>query len=170
VRLYLLRHAKSSWANPGLEDHERPLAPRGERAASLMGVYLAQGRVQPSLLLCSSARRTLETLERVVAQLSPRPGVCIERELYLADPAALLARVQQVEERHAALMLIGHNPGMAELARLLAGRGDEVARRRMRAKFPTAALAELRFQLSDWREVAAGGGELRAFCTPKDLV
>ncbi len=169
MKLTLLRHAKSSGSDSGLDDHDRPLARRGARAAALMGAYLAQAGLAPSLVLCSSARRTLETLESVVAPLPSPPEVQIERALYLADPDTMLARIHQVNARHASLMLIGHNPGIADLADLLTGGGDAAARRRLRATFPTAALAELTFAISDWREVAPGGGKLRAFCTPKDV-
>ena len=127
-RLYLLRHAKSSWDDPGLVDHDRPLAPRGRQAAEAIGAYLREHDIGPELVLCSSAARTRETLERV--------GLTgqIEDALYGAGASALLARLHEVPDEVASVMLIGHNPGMRQLAVDLAGLDD---------KFPTAALATL---------------------------
>ncbi len=167
--LYLLRHAKSSWSDPGLRDHDRPLAPRGERAATAMGDHLAAREVHPSLVLCSSARRAVETLERVLARLPRRPEVCVERGLYMADPAELLERVRRVDDGVPALMLVGHNPAMEELAARLPGGGDRDGLKRIGRKFPTAALAELHFPDVGCSAVAWGGGQLLSYCTPKDL-
>jgi phosphohistidine phosphatase len=169
-RLLLLRHAKSSWDEAGIADHDRPLAPRGERAAALMAAHLAQREASPGLVLCSSARRTRETLERLRLQLVGEPAVCVERELYLADADVLLERVRRVDDRQGSVLLLGHNPGLAELAALLAGSGDADALAHLRRKFPTAALADLCFEVERWRDVAPGLGRLAAFAAPKDLI
>ncbi len=168
--LYLLRHAKSSWTDERLPDHDRPLDRRGERAATLVGVYFGQRGVRPSLVLCSSARRTRETLDRLLPHLDPAPEVRVDRELYLAGPGELLARIAEAPDEVEELLLLGHNPGIAELAFRLAGSGDRDARQRLAHKYPTGACAELRFGARCWRDLASGGGELVHFVTPKELV
>src|SRR4029453_12785732 len=107
-RLLLLRHAKSSWDEPGLADHNRPLAPRGRRAAESMARHLRDDRISPALVLCSSARRTRETLEL----LGVVEEVRIERALYGASEDELLDRLQRVPETLDSVMLVGHNPAV----------------------------------------------------------
>ncbi|MHA1180671.1 MAG: SixA phosphatase family protein, partial [Alphaproteobacteria bacterium] len=101
LTLSLLRHAKSSWDEPGLSDHERPLAKRGQKAAPKVGAALAGMGVQPDLVLCSSAARTRETLSLVLQKFpAPPPQVVYEESIYMATPAALLMRIRSVEAEH----------------------------------------------------------------------
>jgi phosphohistidine phosphatase len=163
--LYLLRHAKSSWADPTLVDHERPLAPRGRRDAKRIAKHLLRLGAEPELVLCSSAARTRETLEL----LRPAVGnatVMIEDGLYAASSDALLARVRGVPDGVASVMLIGHNPSLQELAVVLASAGDE--QERLEAKFPTAALATLAVA-GTWSRVVPGAATLIAYVVPKQL-
>jgi phosphohistidine phosphatase len=164
-RLYLLRHAKSSWDDPSLDDHDRPLAPRGRRASGLIAEHLRRERIAPSLVLCSSARRTRETLERVLPELDPA-SIRVERRLYGAPPEELLARLREVPRGIDSVMLIGHQPAIQELALQLAGEGREL--NLVRQKFPTAALATLGFA-GDWGELHTGSAELVAYVKPKEL-
>ena len=164
-RLFLLRHAKSSWDDPGLDDHDRPLAPRGRRASALIAQHLARERIGPVLVLCSSAKRTRETLERVVPVLDP-VDVRIERELYGASSEQLLQRLRGVSDEVVSVILVGHQPAIQELALHLAGEGSELEQ--MRAKFPTAALATLTFA-GEWSELGHGSAELIAYVKPKQL-
>jgi phosphohistidine phosphatase len=166
--LLLLRHAKSSWSNPGQSDHERTLTPRGHRAAELVSLYLAQRENPPSLALCSTARRAQSTLE----PLRQRLDLTVEtvRELYLADPDALLAQLAQVDDREASVLVVGHNPGLHELAVLLAAGGDGTARSRLRVGFPTAALAVLELDIERWDQIRPGCGALVELRVPRDLV
>src|SRR5690348_8323213 len=167
--LYLLRHAKSSWAQPRLDDHERPLNSRGQRAAVLMAEHIASLPVRPALILCSSALRTRETLATLLDALGNgkhHPKVEIERELYLASPEALLLRLREAPEDCAALLLIGHNPGMHQLACALAGSGALVAK--LGRKFPTAALATFRVR-GPWVELGRGSAQLADYATPGEL-
>ena len=164
--LLLLRHAKSSWEEPELADHERPLAPRGRRAAKLIAEHLRWESVAPALVLCSSARRTRETLEGIASALGERVAVQIECELYAASEQRLLERVRAVEEGVESVLLIGHNPGVEQLALRLAGGGDKLAS--VRRKYPTGALATLEFG-GRWRELGPGSAELTDFVTPKQL-
>ena len=152
-RLYLLRHAKSSWKDASLDDHDRPLAPRGKRASKAIGRYLRDHDIEPELVLCSSAKRARQTLERLgPAGLDAR----IERELYGAGANALLARLREVPDEVASVMVIGHNPGMQQLAHGLAGLDD---------KFPTAALATL--ECARWSTLETA--ELIDYVRPRDL-
>src|SRR5215212_9196904 len=110
-RLFLLRHAKSSWKDRELADHDRPLAPRGRRATKLIAEHLRQQSVVPAVVLCSSARRTLETLERISPALGEEVSVHLERELYAASEQSLLERLRGLEDGVESVLVIGHNPG-----------------------------------------------------------
>ncbi|MPZ89326.1 MAG: histidine phosphatase family protein [Nitriliruptorales bacterium] len=163
--VYLLRHAKSSWEHRGLPDHERPLAPRGRKAAPLVGTYLREQGMAPTLVLCSSAVRAQQTLDLV--NLAHRAHILVEAELYLASARALLQRLRELPAAVPEVMLVGHNPGMQQLAVLLAGGG--AGRERLREKFPTAALAVLAAAVPSWDQLDEGAAELRAFVRPRDL-
>ena len=165
--LYLLRHAKSSWDDPSLEDHDRPLAPRGRRAAKKMAGHLRQSSIEPALVLCSPALRARQTLERITPALGEGAAVRIERALYGADEGVLLARLRRVGASVPSVMLIGHNPALQFLALTLAIRGRE--RARVEAKFPTCALVTLRIE-APWKELDRGRAELVGMVVPKDLV
>jgi phosphohistidine phosphatase len=161
-RLFLLRHTKSSWDDPGLADHDRPLAPRGRRAAKRMGRYLHDEGIAPELVLCSSARRARETLELVC----PPGRIQLEPELYGASADELVGRLRLVPDDVRSVMLIGHNPAMQDLALLLAGGGAELAR--VERKFATGAVATLTLD-GGWHALRPGCAELTGFVRPKDL-
>jgi phosphohistidine phosphatase len=163
--IHLLRHAKSSWKT-GDPDHERPLSGRGRRAAKAIRGHLREHGIEPELVLCSSARRTRETLERIEPALGAA-DVRIERELYGASSDALLARLRALPDAVGSVMLIGHNPALERLALQLARPGPE--RQELEEKFPTAALATLELGASSWSALAPGTAELTAFVRPRDL-
>lgn len=164
-RLFLLRHAKSSWDDPGLDDHDRPLAPRGLRASALIADHVRQSGIRPDLVLSSSARRTRETLDRVRPSLGPAE-VLIERDLYGASSEHLLQRLRTVPDEIESVMLVGHQPAIQELALRLAAEGPDLEA--LKAKFPTAALATITFD-GDWSELGQRGAELTAYVKPKQL-
>jgi phosphohistidine phosphatase len=164
--LFLLRHAKSSWKEEGLADRERPLAPRGRKATGVIASHLRDSGVVPDLVLCSSAVRTRETLEGIAPAFGAEVETEIEGGLYAASSGALLERLRTLDDGVESVLMIGHNPGIEELAILLAAGGDKLDA--MRRKYPTAALATLRFDGS-WDELAPGGAELADFVTPKGL-
>jgi phosphohistidine phosphatase len=165
-RLYLLRHAKSSWESPALADHDRPLAARGRRASGVMGEHFRSQRIAPTLVLCSSAARTRETLERIRPSLGDGIEVRIEDGIYGASAGELLDLLHGVTPGVESVMVIGHNPALQELALLLAATGSQLER--LSDKFPTAALATLTFA-GCWGELAGGTAELVAFVTPREL-
>jgi phosphohistidine phosphatase len=164
--LFLLRHAKSSWDDPGLADHERPLAKRGRRASKVLAEHLRNERIAPELVLCSSSRRTRETLDRIAPALGDEVRVEVERDLYAASAERLLQHLRKVDDGVGSVMLIGHNPGVEQLAIKLAGDGDKLAD--LRTKYPTGALARLEFDAS-WSELEPGSAELVDFVKPKQL-
>jgi phosphohistidine phosphatase len=165
-RIYLLRHAKSSWDDPTLADEDRPLAPRGRRAAKVMARHLRRREIAPEVVVCSPSRRTRQTLTRIAPGLGKNADVQIKPELYAGSAAALLEVLHEVPDEVDSMMLIGHNPGIQDLALSLARAGSESMR--VRNKFPTAALATLEFNAS-WRELAPGSAELVSFVKPKEL-
>ena len=166
--LYLLRHAKWSWDDPVLVDHERPLSPRGRRAAARIAEHLNSEGIRPALVLCSSSRRTRQTLELVAAALPDVPRQ-VEADLYRADAGSLLRRLQQLPDTAGSVLLVGHNPGLQDLALALAGGGDSETLARLRAKTPTGALATLAAPVTRWRDLRPRGAELVAFVVPRGL-
>jgi phosphohistidine phosphatase len=161
--LYLLRHAKSSWDDPSLADHERPLSHRGARGAQLMAAQL-RGAVEPALVLCSTALRARQTLQ----VLSLASEVCYEDGLYAAGAAELLGRLQRLADQVASAMVIGHNPGLQLLAVSLTGQGDPLLIARLREKLPTGALVKLVFQ-GPWASLAEGRATLEDLVFPREL-
>lgn len=163
-RLYLLRHAKSSWDDPALADHDRPLGARGRRAGGLLAEHIRDARIAPQLVLCSTSKRTRETL--ALLELAGDPVVLYERKLYAASAGVLLDRLRAVRDGVASVMLVGHSSGVEDLALLLARRGKPLAR--LREKFPTGALATLAFA-GEWASLDRGTAELTDFVTPREL-
>ncbi len=167
LRLLLLRHAKAAWP-AGILDVDRPLAQRGQAAALLMGSYLKKERLEPDLAIVSSARRTQETWERVqpiLGEIAMRP----DGRIYEAPVGRLLEVVREVEPEIGTLLVIGHNPGFEELAKLLIGEGDMDSILRLGQKYPTAGLAVIDFELASWGDVGKKAGRLERFVTPKSL-
>jgi phosphohistidine phosphatase len=160
--LALLRHAKSSWSDSHLDDHDRPLTPRGHRAATRLGLYLRQEGIQPDLVLCSSAARARQTLG--LLGLATEPEVLVEDELYAAAAAMVLARLRRVSETAQSVLLIGHNPGIQDAAISLASDPEDLV-----GTFPTAALADLRLPIVTWQELCPGIARLHALVVPRNL-
>ncbi len=167
-QLLLLRHAKSAWPD-GVEDHDRPLADRGRRDAPRMGAYMARAGLQPDFALVSSARRTQESWALVAPALArPCPARTVP-SIYEAAPSAILAAIRQAPQDSESLLVIGHNPGVEDLAALLAPAGEADSISRLRTKYPTAGLAVIALDITLWSEAAPGKGRLEAFVTPKTL-
>jgi phosphohistidine phosphatase len=168
--LFLLRHAKSSWDAPATGDHDRPLAPRGEKAATLVGNHLRMHHARVDLVLCSTALRAVETRKRVMAAMgSPFPPVEHERGLYLCGARTLLERLRDAPESAKGLMLIAHNPDLHELAQELTGSGDHDHRQELAEKYPTGSCAVLLFETMRWRDLDLGAGRLTDFVQPRKL-
>jgi phosphohistidine phosphatase len=167
-QLFVLRHAKSSWDDPGLEDHERPLAPRGHRAVKALAEHFRASEIEPALILCSSSRRTRETLDGI----GLTGETLIEDELYSATPGQVLDRLREIPDGVESAIVIGHNPAMQVLVLRLASAatreldGSEFGE--VQRKFPTGALATLAFERT-WSELAPGDAALTSFVRPKQL-
>ncbi len=136
--LHLLRHAKSSWKD-NVEDHQRGLSRRGRLAARRIGEHLPAAVGRLDLVLASSALRTRQTLDLVLARFAARPRILIEDELYLASAERLLERLRRLAEEDRNILLIGHNPGLRELALALADTAAPASQPLVSGKFPTAA-------------------------------
>jgi phosphohistidine phosphatase len=163
----LLRHGKSSWSDSTLADIDRPLAPRGERASRKVANYMRQQRIQPALVLCSPALRTRQTLEAVRSSLGKRCAVEVVPELYAASEEELLGLLQALPESVRSVMLIGHNPGLHDLALVLASRGADLPQ--LEEKFPTCALARLVVRSESWTALTPGEAELVEYLVPRQL-
>lgn len=164
-RLILLRHAKSSWADPGQRDFDRPLNPRGQRAAAAVGAWLIGQDLLPDAALVSPAARTRETWARLGPAFATVPARFPD-DLYHAEAPALLAHLQAAPAEAATLLLLGHQPGIGELAsRLLPEPPDDPEYLR----YPTAGTAVIDFDVDDWTEAHWQEGRLFAFTTPRRL-
>ncbi len=172
LRIALLRHAKSSWAEPGLLDINRPLNARGKAAAPVMGRVLASLNFAPDAILCSPAARTRETLALLLPELPERNGgasdAVFEDDLYLAEPGDLLARLRALPETVKSVLVVGHNPGLHELAARCAASGDIGQITKLHGAFPTAALALISFDQLAFKDLDPHSGHLETFVTPKD--
>jgi phosphohistidine phosphatase len=165
--LTLLRHAKSGWDDPAARDFDRPLNVRGRKAARAMGREMRRLGLRYDRVLASPAARVTETLTELAQGYGGAVDTEFDETIYLAPVETLLALVRAADDADARLLLVGHNPGMEQLALLLAGAGalrDEVA-----AKYPTAALAEIGFESVHWRDIAPGEGQLARFIRPREL-
>jgi phosphohistidine phosphatase len=165
--LYVLRHAKSDWGDSSLEDFDRPLNARGRNAAKEIGKELRKRRIRPDLVLSSPAVRARQTIERVVIGYGGEFNVEDEPRIYGAAPETLVDLVRSAPDDVDRLLMVGHNPGFQDLVVELSAPGrlhDEAAE-----KFPTAALAEIRFDTESWSEIAPGQGILECLVRPRDL-
>lgn len=165
-RLVVLRHAKSAWPE-GVEDHRRPLAPRGLRDAPAAGRALAEAGGLPDLALCSTAVRARRTWELASAQWGTPPPVRYDRRLYAAGVPDLLEVVGEVPREVETLLLVGHNPGLEDLVLELAGSGLDDTLEQVRVKFPTSAIAVLAWRGTGWPALAPGTALLTSFTVPR---
>lgn len=159
--LLILRHAKSSWDDPGLKDHDRPLSPRGARDAPRMGRLIVEEDLVPERILSSTAVRALATAELAAAEFDTDVEMEITRELYLASPHTCVEVVGELGGPTDTVMVVGHNPGISALVTVLTGECEEM---------PTAALAAVELDIEEWDELgSAGQGTLVDFWRPKAL-
>jgi len=160
-RLLILRHAKSSWKHRDREDHDRPLNERGRRDAPRMGAWVAERGFTPDRILSSSARRARKTAVEVARASGSEGRVVVSNALYLAGPDAIIEALRPTPDDCETVLVVGHNPGVEELVRLLTGQP---------VTMPTAAVAHIRLDIAHWRELAASSrGELVEHQTPRAL-
>ena len=168
LSLILWRHAKSSWNDTSVADHDRPLNARGRAAAPLMARHLADKGLLPKRILCSSSLRTRETLMALLPHLRGNADIRLERDIYEADARSLFALIRAQPDGKGPLMVVGHNPTMDDLTRALITpaflTGSEIA-----AGFPTGAVAVIGFGAESWADVQPETGTLEMFARPRDL-
>jgi phosphohistidine phosphatase len=168
-RLLLLRHAKAERSQPGGRDFERALTGRGRSDAQKLGAYLNRHALVPDLAMVSPATRTRESWDLVAATL-PDAKVRLDERLYDATPQAILQAIRSADPAVGTLLVVGHNPGLQELAAMLVAAGDNIgARQRLNEHFPTCALAVIEFAIDDWARTHPNGGRLEHFVAPKSL-
>jgi phosphohistidine phosphatase len=167
MRLFFLRHAKAEKAVPGSADRPRMLTKRGHNDAAAVGAYMAHHALLPERVLVSTAQRTRETWERLASSFSSSPSVMYEDDLYNAGADRILALIRS--SGSGSLLVIGHNPGIHEAARLLIASGDVAARERLNEGLPTAGLVVIDFAGDDWRMLAPHKGRLEHFIVPRSL-
>lgn len=164
--LLLMRHAKSSWANPGTGDHDRHLNNRGRAAAPAMGRHMKNAGLIPDHVWCSTALRACETLELWSLGAKAEPEVTHTRDLYMTSAAGILEIARMTPPTHNVCMIVGHNPGMHEAAMRLAG---EMAPGELYTGYPTCAVTVVEFDVDGWKEITADAGRLISFLTPRGL-
>ncbi|HEV2748766.1 MAG TPA: histidine phosphatase family protein [Allosphingosinicella sp.] len=167
--LTLLRHAKSTWNDPVARDFDRPLNRRGRLAAKTIGGEMRGRGLKFDCVVASPAVRVIETLadlaEGYGAPLAPQ----YDKRVYLASSGTLLDVIHEIDDSAETLLIVGHNPGLEQLALLLTKDGDGAARAELADKFPTAALAEISLPVEHWREVEEEIGTLASFVRPRDV-
>ncbi len=171
-RLTLLRHAKSSWDDINLRDFDRPLAPRGIKAAPKIGKYMAENDILPEYVWCSSARRTTETFARIQSVLPVTPHVRYDDMIYSAGTASgLVNLIRSAAPEVSHLMIVGHNPTMQDMVLSLVGwqQGQAEHKAQIQRKFSTGALANIDFEMDGWSDIDYETGRLCHFVTPKML-
>ncbi len=169
-RLLLLRHLKSSWDDPTLDDFDRPLSKRGMNAAAVVREQIRRTSLVPDLVVCSPAKRTVSTLERVLLPLFPSILVRFERRIYESSVADFVDVLSNMSSDVANLTFIGHNPVMEAVATRMTTADDGRDRERMLTKFPSGAAALIGLQAESWSSAVRQGGTLMSFTTPRDEV
>ena len=158
--LLILRHAKSSWKDGHLADHDRPLNKRGKRATKLIGGLLEAEDLLPDVILCSTAVRARTTAERVAHRAGYEGSIEFLPALYHAEPQAYLDAVAVVSDSHERVMVVGHNPGLQDLVTVTTGAYE---------RFPTAALAQVEYEIDAWPQVIDSRGRLVNLWRPREL-
>ena len=166
--LTLLRHAKSGWDDPVSRDFDRPLNPRGRKAARTVAREMKAQGMAFDLVLASPARRVIETLQEMEAAFGPL-GAQFDRRLYLASTAILLEILRGVPDEAERLLLAGHNPGLEEIALRLSRRDEAGLRSEVEVKYPTGSVAQIELPVEHWADVAERSGRIVRFIRPRDL-
>lgn len=169
-RLLLMRHGESDWDEEKLTDFDRPLNPHGRRASKSVADWIAANDVVPDTVLVSAAKRTCQTWDILRESLPAGVNADVLEDLYLASPGTLLAQIERVAPETGTTLVIGHNPGMESLCRLMSGPGSTgAALNNLQRGFPTAGLAVIELAGEAWRTMSAEGGRLKHFIRPRGL-
>lgn len=167
-RLMLLRHAKTERGVPGQRDRDRRLTARGHDDAPLIGAYMARHGLVPDLAVVSPARRAQETWSLIAASIEGAPRVVNDERVYNASTDSLIALIAETNAARS-LLIVGHNPGLHDVAVRLMASGDVTARERVTEKLSTSGLVVIELPFDDWSRVRRHGGRLEHFITPRLL-
>jgi len=167
-RLLLLRHAKTERAAAGERDRDRKLTERGRADAPIIGTYMVRHRLLPDLVLISPVARAEETWMQVAATFAKQPRVVRDERIYNASPETLVRLIRETRDAKT-LLLVGHNPGLHELALRLIASGDTATRERLYEKLPTSGLVAIDFAADDWSSLHAHSGRLERFISPRSI-
>jgi len=160
-KILLMRHAKSSWKDSDLTDHERPLKKRGKKDAEKMGKLLKKKKLIPELILSSTAKRAKQTAEIIVDSCKCKAEIVLLDSLYLAEPSLILETIEDVKDKHKTIMVVGHNPGIEAFLQILDGKVESL---------PTGSVAYLSAKVKNWKDLAEDDGvKLKKLWRPKDL-
>jgi phosphohistidine phosphatase len=160
-RLLIMRHAKSSWKNAELTDHERPLKKRGKHDAEKMGKVLKNKKIIPDLIICSTATRAQETAEIIADSLKYKKKITFSDALYMAEPSDILSAIAEYGKKDKTIMVIGHNPGTEALLQILTGKVESL---------PTASIAYITAKIENWTNIIKSEDvKLKKLWRPKDL-
>lgn len=171
--LYLLRHAKSDWDNPNLDDFDRPLNARGIKASKRLGAMFKAEKIRPDHVFCSPARRTRQTLDLLLEASGVKCPTTFAEKLYAADTVQLLDVISRASDKDDSIMIVAHNPGIEMLAHILADLSSEQhghrAMQKLMLKYPTGGFATLELDIARWRDIEEGTGRLVSFIVPREL-
>ncbi|WP_319532151.1 histidine phosphatase family protein [uncultured Cohaesibacter sp.] len=169
LRLFLLRHAKSSWSDPSLHDFDRPLNKRGLSDSPKIATAMRERNYHPDRILCSSAQRTKETMAGIIPSLTGEVSLHLMEALYEGNSPDYLSLIRANAKKSKQLMVVGHNTGLHETAIRLVGSGNKDMVSLLREKFPTAGLVVIDFRCKDWHDVKPKTGRLIDFIKPRDI-
>ena len=158
-KLYLIRHAKSDWSDPGKDDFDRGLNKRGKRSIPLMAKALKEKRIMPDLILSSSAKRAKKTAKGLAKALGYKGEIIFNEALYFTEPEEMIEMIRNVDDRYKSIFLVGHNPEITELSNML----TEV----YIDNIPTLGIVSLAFNIEKWNEIGRGKGKMETFIFPK---
>lgn len=158
--LFLVRHAKSSWDNSELSDHDRPLSKRGKRDAPFMGKLLNQKHIKPDIIITSSAKRAYSTAKNFVKELNYKKGkLVVDKNIYESGTSELINIIKKIDDKHNSVMLFGHNPALTMLNNYLSDKSID--------NIPTCAVVTIEFDVDSWGKISSGSGKQVFFEYPK---
>ena len=168
LHLYVMRHSKSSWSDPSLDDFDRPLSKRGKNNAKLICEFFIKKNLKFDLVYCSSSKRTIQTLNILSEKISFKK-IIKKKALYHASEDEIIHILKQTGDNYKTLLLINHEPSMSELINRICLKENSDQFENLKRKFPTAAVAEVNFNFNDWEKLSKVKGKLISFIKPKDL-
>lgn len=168
LSLYIMRHAKSSWAVPGARDFDRELNDRGISDLKKMKKFIEQEKIEPHTILCSSAIRTRQTLAEIASGFSHKPDIIHTEKLYSSGMQEYIEIINSVKN-NGPLMIIGHNPMCGTLATTLPSDGDEDELEKIAYQYPTSTITAINFDLDDWSQVVVRSGYLKKSMFPSQI-